>query len=1266
MAEEPRDAEVEYVRELRRKTADLRRRANVESAEQEHFSALVGLNAEVIKQKKILSELTKQQRITAQQFSLVNSVLATSRGEIAKSIANYRMNNVRMAQSIQIKQQELAVTQEQIKVTRSEIQANKERVSYLRSLKERQMQVYVALGQELITSEENKRALASQVQARQEVVNALRTEMDTTSTLKQASEARLQTLSDANQSLRDELTASQSLLIQLNRRAATGEELTNEENARRSELNSEIARLIPLVNASNATLADERSVRDDLIATLAVQQRELDSTSSQLSVLTDQLTDATSATNRLEETLNKASTKLNGLSEEISNLEKTTVTAEKNLDEFSKEAANQANELKLLKINKLANKLSRLADIMNAVAKPINDMVKSVRDTQQRLGVVASQAATIGLKNLQVSAKTFAGALAGGGPGVTAEQIAQSQADFREEFGGIITSEAAADLAQQAVSMGVTTKQLAQARRAFMAQTGNDGIRAAGQVDKFITEFKKKGLTAQDAMEAIQKNSELLARNGTRFATALTRAAADAKKIGVDLGKVDQIADSIIGDFEGYLEKQAELGAMGFGLDSSKLAELAESGDTAAFGNELRSQLAATGKDLNKLRRSERQALEGAFGIPISDILKLAGPTPEGGGEPTEKVQIETKDMVSKGVDATDAVGKTLSVISSTLTYANGILGLIAANTAVSAAKSGLGGTPSTAAPSGTPSTTASLSRGAKALSGAKVGAGMGVVTGLVSGFTEYQESGNIKKAFGRGLATLAGSIIGGALGSFIPIPGVGTMLGATAGSWAANWLVDKVFADDVVSKPGYGKRTLLTPSGAIALNDKDNIIAYADDMVGTKRLPFGSIVKNVADYGSKYGPLLLSLFERGKEFGARQGGTNSLIHLGKLIGERLPEGKRSLERAAFNPRSVKTLLGETGKVDTIRNRLLKFTALNSKAVPVIGSLLGGGLTGYDEYKKSGSLLRGVGKGLFSAAGGTLGSIGAGVATLGNPIVASAGGIAGSLGAEMAFDSMMGTADDYISYADDLMGGTKLPLGTLSKAFSMYKQGGVGGLKSNLMSTGLGLANSKIPGFSRFMPQAQDLYGTYKQGGTNAVKGSLLNTGVGMLGKKVPGIGTGMNIFSAYKKDGLKGAMGSLVQGGMGKGIGAAIGTAIPIPFVGTALGSLVGSKIGKLAGGLFGKKKQQTATISPEMMQAGTVPDLSTFLGSQARREETKQSPQQPITVDTTGIEQKLNNFINALQNIQINMDGNKVGKVLVNSGDAAMSTGVFRAQSR
>jgi hypothetical protein len=132
------------------------------------------------------------------------------------------------------------------------------------------------------------------------------------------------------------------------------------------------------------------------------------------------------------------------------------------------------------------------------------------------------------------------------------------------------------------------------------------------------------------------------------------------------------------------------------------------------------------------------------------------------------------------------------------------------------------------------------------------------------------------------------------------------------------------------------------------------------------------------------------------------------------------------------------------------------------------------------------------------------------------------------------------------------------------------------------------------------------------------------------------------------------------------------------IPFVGSALGALAGGPnklLGKLAGGalgkiggLFGKKKAPVVSAMNAMMpEMGNMMSMLPFLsGAQPTTTQGTTQPQAPISVDTAGIEKQLNNFINALQGIQIHMDGAKVGKMLVNSNDAASSLGVFREQSR
>lgn len=83
--------------------------------------------------------------------------------------------------------------------------------------------------------------------------------------------------------------------------------------------------------------------------------------------------------------------------------------------------------------------------------------------------------------------------------------------------------------------------------------------------------------------------------------------------------------------------------------------------------------------------------------------------------------------------------------------------------------------------------------------------------------------------------AALAGTIFTGGMAPLI----IGAL--ASMGTSAAldKWLI----GNDVMSMPsGYGDRILLTPEGPIALNNKDTVMAFADDAIssGTTRFPLG------------------------------------------------------------------------------------------------------------------------------------------------------------------------------------------------------------------------------------------------------------------------------------------------------------------------------------------------------------------------------------------------------------------------------------------
>ena len=107
-----------------------------------------------------------------------------------------------------------------------------------------------------------------------------------------------------------------------------------------------------------------------------------------------------------------------------------------------------------------------------------------------------------------------------------------------------------------------------------------------------------------------------------------------------------------------------------------------------------------------------------------------------------------------------------------------------------------------------------------------------GGIGGILGGFgLDYaselaEDSGNknLSKVLGVGSGILGGASTGAMIGSIFP--GIGNLVGGIAGGAIGG--LSALLADDM-QQSGYGKRTILSPKGAIKLNDEDTIIAGTD-----------------------------------------------------------------------------------------------------------------------------------------------------------------------------------------------------------------------------------------------------------------------------------------------------------------------------------------------------------------------------------------------------------------------------------------------------
>jgi uncharacterized protein (TIGR02594 family) len=134
----------------------------------------------------------------------------------------------------------------------------------------------------------------------------------------------------------------------------------------------------------------------------------------------------------------------------------------------------------------------------------------------------------------------------------------------------------------------------------------------------------------------------------------------------------------------------------------------------------------------------------------------------------------------------------------------------------------------------------------------------------------------------------------------------------------------------------------------------------------------------------------------------ARQEMTNQL--LGSILKEVQQIKKPSLIDAAAD--ALSGLGGGKGKASSKvapKSGMLGAAGSVLRRAPVIGALLGGGLSGYDEYQESGNAGRAVSTGAGAAAGGGLGAwggatAGAALGAFGGPVGMAIGGLLGAVG----------------------------------------------------------------------------------------------------------------------------------------------------------------------------------------------------------------------------------------------------------------------------
>ena len=247
--------------------------------------------------------------------------------------------------------------------------------------------------------------------------------------------------------------------------------------------------------------------------------------------------------------------------------------------------------------------------------------------------------------------------------GKSADDVVAVVSELSTEFGIGLTN--AVGISEQildtAVATGMATGEATKLFGTFMSI----GQLTADQSERLIENTYQ--LAAQNkvnpsaVLKDMADSSELIAKHGADNLGSITKAAIQARKMGINLKTVEKISDSML-NFQSSLtaEMEAEV-LIGRNLELNKARQMALTGDMEGMTKEIMKNVGSEA-DFNKLNIIQRQALARAVGMEATELAKVVANQ----GKTVDQAKSFTDLMGEDGMSALTNIMNQLKEIGAT------------------------------------------------------------------------------------------------------------------------------------------------------------------------------------------------------------------------------------------------------------------------------------------------------------------------------------------------------------------------------------------------------------------------------------------------------------------------------------------------------------------------------------------------------------------------------------------------------------------------
>ena len=264
-----------------------------------------------------------------------------------------------------------------------------------------------------------------------------------------------------------------------------------------------------------------------------------------------------------------------------------------------------------------ANPMAAIALAAVGLLALMGKMIKAAFELQKEFGL--SLSSTIGLQTTLLKSSTTLKAF-----GVTAEEVKSIASALLTEFGEIdnITEHTLNTIGKMSGQLGIAGADAVKLLGAMEGVSSQSRDALLSQIESVGKLARASKVAPAKVMADMAANSELIALYASDNLDNLGKAAAQAAKLGINLGVVSKMAESLL-DFESSIEATMEASMMlGRQINTDKARQLALAGDLDGLQREVMNQLGSEA-EFQQMNVLQRQALAKAFGLSVEELSKM-------------------------------------------------------------------------------------------------------------------------------------------------------------------------------------------------------------------------------------------------------------------------------------------------------------------------------------------------------------------------------------------------------------------------------------------------------------------------------------------------------------------------------------------------------------------------------------------------------------------------------------------------------------------